>query len=149
MIADKELMFSDRQDLANAPAGQAVSSSSVIDFANNREFGPTEMFTLFATFPNIPVLSGEGDKTVTITVDVSDNAQDWTSLEVLPNLKIDAISGRSSPFPVRLKPAYAAAPYRYMRMTYTFSGAVQAGTVSAGIVLNVPSSTTYLRNYAV
>ncbi|GAB6966352.1 hypothetical protein JCM25156A_03890 [Komagataeibacter kakiaceti JCM 25156] len=221
MIIDGLLLFSNAQDLTALAAGIATPSTNIIDFSQNRDFGPTGPFKVFAECGTLPLadsagatatatetagavtaiavssggsgyatapavtLSGGGgtgatatatvengvvtgitvtnggsgyasaptvsiaapaDPTMDVAVQISQDGADWDTLEEFPGIDLTVLSQRT-PFLVRAKPAFSNTLYRYMRLTYTASVALDAGTVTAGINLDVPANVPYPRNY--
>ncbi|MBM3099136.1 hypothetical protein JRX38_14185 [Gluconobacter cerinus] len=142
---DNLLLFSHAQDLTAATAGTALASSNTIDFSQNRDFGPTEPFKVFAEFPSLPASATAG-ATMDVAIQISQDASTWTTLEDFPGIVVSDITA-SMPFAVRAKPAFSNTLYRYMRLTYTVSAVLTSGTITAGINLDVPAQHAYPRNY--
>ncbi|MCE2578063.1 hypothetical protein [Gluconacetobacter entanii] len=219
MIIDGLLLFSNAQDLTALAAGVATPSTNIIDFSQNRDFGPTGPFKVFAecgtlpmadtetatgtateasgavtgiavasggagysSAPVVTISGGAGaeatatvengvvtgftvtaggagytsaptvtvaappDPTMDVAVQISQDGSDWDTLEEFPGIDLTALAQRT-PFLVRAKPAFSNTLYRYMRLTYTASVALDVGTVTAGINLDVPANVPYPRNY--
>lgn len=145
MIVDSLLLFSNAQDLTTATAGNALASSNVLDFSQNRDFGPTGPFKIWAEFTSLPTSATAG-ATLDVSVQISQDGATWTTLEDFPGIVVSDISA-SMPFAVRAKPAFSNTLYRYMRLTYTPSAVLTSGTITAGINLDVPGQHAYPRNY--
>lgn len=145
MIIDSLLLFSKGQDLTAATAGTALASSNIIDFSQANDLGPTEFIKAFAVFTSLPTSATEG-ATIDVALQVSNDAQNWNTLEEFPSIAIADVTD-STPFALRAKPAFSNTLYRYMRLTYTVSAALTSGVITAGLNADVPGQHDYARNY--
>ncbi len=68
MIIDGLLLFSNAQDLTALAAGTATPSTNIIDFSQNRDFGPTGPFKVFAECGTLPMPAGEPAAAGAVTV---------------------------------------------------------------------------------
>lgn len=144
MITDALLMFSDKQDMTAAAANAATNSTNVIDFAQQWDGGVSHL-NVFAGWGNLPASSGT-NVTVDVKVQVSTDAQNWTTLEEFPGVAI-ANATTDNPFLVRARLAVNGSAYRYAQLVYTPSAQLTAGTITAGINLTAPARHAYPRNY--
>ncbi|WP_186336086.1 hypothetical protein [Komagataeibacter melaceti] len=101
----------------------------------------------YTSAPTVTVtVAAPPDPTMDVAVQISQDGSDWDTLEEFPGIDLSVLTERT-PFLVRAKPAFSNTLYRYMRLTYTASVALDAGTVTAGINLDVPANVPYPRNY--
>jgi hypothetical protein len=149
MIIDGALLFSNGQDLTVLAAGTATASTNTIDISQGRDLGVSEPLKLFALCPVVPV-SATGGATITVALQGSLDNVTFTTIEDSGPVPISALSlsGTGGNYLFRGQLPIFGAMYRYLRLAYTVSAAMTAGTVEAGINLNVSRDPAYPRNYA-
>ena len=150
MIMDGALMFDGvptvgPSSLTPATAGTPYPSANVLDFSTPRDLGVTEPLMLFVACPTLPTSATSG-ATLGVVLQGSPDDATWTTMAeygpfVLPTSTSDTLAVRTQ------LPYFGTIAFRYLRLAYVASAALTAGTVEAGIALNVPRNPSYPRNF--
>lgn len=147
MILDGLLLWSNAQDMTQLQAGTPAPSTNSIDLSQARDLGGSEGLSIMGIWNTLPSSATAG-ATVTVSLQVSSDNVNWTTLETFMPVPVSSVSGLA-PFEFRARaiPYDATGIYRYMQLSYTASAALTSGTLTAGINLDVPYRHTYPRNF--
>ncbi len=147
MYVDGALLFANGQTLVGIAAATPTASTNILDFSQPRDLGVSQPLSLFVLAPTFPT-SGTAGATITVALQGSPDAATWTTLEDSGPVAIANISAQD-PFLWRTQlPIFGSIAYRYLQLSYTLSAAFTAGTIEAGLVLDLNRRPTYPRNYA-
>lgn len=139
MILDALTLLSDNQDITGSAA--AIVSTNTLDLSVLRDIGASEEPVVVA-FTALPL--GPAGATLNIAIQTSLDNVTWTTVEesspqLISNYTPATLFGFRSDLPVGIQ--------RYIRIVYTASAALTAGSVTACIGADYPTNRTYARNY--
>ena len=147
MYVDGALLFANGQTLVGIAAATPTASTNILDFSQPRDLGVSEPLGLFVLTPTVPA-SGTAGATITIALQGSPDGVTFTTLEDSGPVVIANISAQD-PYLWRTQlPIFGSLSYRYLQLSYTLSAAFTAGTIEAGLVLDLNRRPNYPRNYA-
>jgi hypothetical protein len=141
MLLDALTNLSDGQSLTGISAG-ATGVSNVLDLLVSRDISTNNVpvFVIFTTAPT----SATGGATINIAIQTSADNSTYVTLE---ETAAQPIANITSGAPFAFRGSLPAGVLRYLRIAYTPSAVLTAGTVTASIGGDFSVYRAYPRNY--
>lgn len=140
MLLDALLKMSSGQDLTGAAA--LTVSTNTIDLGVSRDIAPAEVPVVVQFV--VPPTSGTGGATMMVAVQTSADNATWVTLEESGAQPLTTITALQT---FAFRGWLNVGVLRYLRMAYTPSAALTAGSVTATIGSDFPRQKAYPRNY--
>ena len=142
MILDSQLLFSDAQALTVTAA-----STNSVDFGLTKDLGLGEEIWI-ALNVDVAFTDADSDSTITVTLEVDDNAA-FSSPTVAQTLGVfGALSAVGAVIFARIQPGAVTERYAQLRYTTT-NGALTTGSVTAAVVTDIQKQVIYPKGYVI